>query len=87
MGRTCNRCGRVAFGVTREYAEEQVASMNQFLDRATADVRESYGNRRAGIEAYERCFHCGGPHTDFRDAKEGDCPVGCTLQPVITEVA
>lgn len=83
--RTCNRCGWVAFGVTRAFAEAGVRRFNAFFDSSSDAVRESYGNRRSVIANYERCHRCGGPHTDFRDAVDGDCPVGCTLSPIIVE--
>lgn len=83
--RTCNKCGRVAFGVAREWAEEQVERFNEFFHRSDDKTRESYGNRRSTIGSYERCMQCGAPHTDFRDAVDGDCPIGCTLSPIIVE--
>lgn len=84
---TCLKCGWVAFGVTREYAEAEVKRFNEFFDRSPQDVRDSYGNRHSSVTAYERCFRCGGPHTNFRDAKEGDAPIGVTMSPIIVERA
>lgn len=30
-----------------------------------------------------RCFRCGAGNEGMREYREGDCPVGCTIQPVI----
>jgi hypothetical protein len=83
--RTCLKCGWVAFGVTREYAEDEVERFNAFFDASDAETREAYGNRHSTIKAYEHCMLCRGPWTNFRDAVEGDCPIGCTLNPIIVE--
>lgn len=83
--RTCLKCGWVAFGVTRKWAEDEIEKFNGFFDRAPKDVQESYGNRRSTIRSYDRCFLCGGPHTNFRDAKPNDAPQGITMQPIIVE--
>lgn len=84
--RTCLKCGWVAFGITRERAKNEVESFNKYFDTLTEKEREDfYGGRRSLIRSYERCFLCGGPHTNFRDSKEGDCPNGVTLQPIVVE--
>lgn len=85
--RTCLKCGRVAFGVTRSYAEIEAAGFNEYFDTLNEDGRDQFGNRRSSVGDYERCLRCGGPHTNFRDAVEGDCPAGCTLSPIIVEVS
>lgn len=85
--RTCNRCGWVHCGVTRAYAEDAVARFNAYFDAAEQNVKDMFGNTHARIDDYEKCFHCGGTYTDMRKARPGDCPDGCTLQPVITEEA
>lgn len=83
--RTCLKCGWVAFGITREHAEDQVSKFNDFFDKASQATRNMYGNRPTSIAEYSHCFFCGGPHTNFRDAKPGDCPDGVTMQPIIVE--
>jgi len=83
--RTCLKCGWVHFGVSRKYAETEIDSFNTFFDKASQDVKDSYGNRRSNIKHYERCFYCSGPYTNFRDAKPGDAPDGVTMQPIIVE--
>lgn len=82
--RTCNDCGWVAFEVTREYAEKQVADFNAFYDAAPKSTKRLYGHR-GSITEYERCFRCGGSYKNFREFKKRDCPVGCTLSPIIYE--
>lgn len=83
---TCNKCGTVAFKVTRKYAEAQSSAFRDYYDSLTEEQRESYygGKRPVGVRAYERCA-CGNPNTNFRKAVEGDCPKGCTLSPIIVE--
>lgn len=34
---------------------------------------------------YEHCHRCGGSYKNFREYKEGDCPDGVTMSPIIKE--
>lgn len=81
--RTCNKCGRVAFAVSRAYAETEVAKFNTWFEQQTQETKDMYGGEGSSIEEYERCLMCGGSYENFREAKEGDCPNGCTLSPII----
>ncbi len=84
--RTCNKCGWVAFGVTSEYAEAEVKRFNEMYDELTAGEKERYyGSRGASMASYEKCNRCGNNYKDFRESKEDDCPVGCTLGPIIVD--
>lgn len=78
-GCTCTKCGWAHFGVTQAYAENAVKEFNAWYDTQPEAVQESYGGP-ASITTYQGCW-CGG--NDFRPTKEGDCPVGVTLSPVI----
>lgn len=80
---TCNKCGWVAFEVTREHAERSVLEFNTWFDTQTPEVQAMDGGKGLSIRIYERCHFCGGPYTDFRESREGDCPDGCTLCPII----
>lgn len=82
--RTCNKCGTVAFGVSRSYAEKEVAAFNAYFDTLDAKGKDLFGNRNSSILQYEGCW-CGNSYRNFRPAVQGDCPVGCTLQPIIYE--
>ena len=82
--RTCNKCGWVHFGVTRKFAEGEVDRAEKYLDSLDFHDRSLYG-RTPRIRDYEHCFNCDGPYTDFSDAREGDCPAGCTTQAIIVE--
>lgn len=86
MNRTCNQCGRVAFGVSREFAEAEVYRFNKFYEASRPDVRECYSGPSSVLH-YECCNGCGNGHTDFRDSVEGDCPAGCTISPIIVDEA
>ena len=84
--RTCKTCGWVAFPVTREYAEDEVKRFNEYYDMLSAEEKEDYyGSKSSTIDNYERCFFCRGSYKNFRESEPGDCPLGCTLQPIITE--
>lgn len=84
--RTCLKCGWVAFGVTREHAEQDVKKFNEYFATLSKEKQdEFYGGTGSSIVNYERCMLCNGPHTNFRDSKPGDYPEGCTLNPIIVE--
>jgi len=84
--RTCNKCGWVHFVVTREHAENEVKTFNEFFDTLIEEEQQSnYGGRRSTIKQYEHCSLCGNTYKDFRDSKEDDCPIGVTLGPIIEE--
>ena len=85
MKMTCNQCGWVAFGVTREHAVEEVARFNAYFDGSPPEVQEMFGNRRSDVSHYTFCHRCGGEK--FHDSEAGDCPAGCTLSPIIVEGA
>lgn len=80
---TCNSCGWVSFAVSREYAVNQVKEFNEYFDSLDAESKRLYGNQKADFDFYERCFRCGGSFLNFRETKEGDCPEGCTIGPII----
>jgi len=81
---TCKKCGWVHFGISREYAESEIKSFNQYFDSLSKEKQEQcYGGRKNSIEQYEHCFFCGNTYQDFRPAVKGDCPDGVTMQPII----
>lgn len=82
---TCNRCNKVAFEVPRKGAESEVAAFNKYFNGLSkGQQREYYGGTGSNIEFYEGCHYCGNNYKDFRDAVDGDCPDGCTINPVIS---
>jgi hypothetical protein len=84
--RTCLKCGWVAFGVTRAHAEEEVKKFNEYFSTLSKETQEEfYGGTGSSIKQYERCMLCSGSHTNFREGLPGDCPEGCTLNPIIVE--
>lgn len=83
--RTCLKCGWVAFSITRKKAIAEVLRFNKYFDSLSrAEQKSFYGGKSTSIKDYEKCW-CGNPHTHFREYKEGDCPPGATLSPVIHE--
>jgi len=72
--------------VTRKFAEDQVTEFNTFYASLTPEEKtQFYSGSCSSIKSYERCFFCGQTEGDFREAKDGDCPTGCTIQPTIWE--
>jgi hypothetical protein len=84
--RTCLKCGTVAFGVSRSFAEQEVERFNEYFATLSQEKQHDfYGGNGATIGQYERCVFCSSPHTNFRESRHGDCPDGCTLHPIIYE--
>lgn len=81
---TCLKCGWVAFQVSRESAIREFTSFNEYYDTLTPKEQEDYyGSKKSSIRFYEHCMFCDGSYQNFRDSQEGDCPDGCTLNPII----
>ena len=84
---TCNKCGWVHFAISRTHAEREVEEFNKFYDTLSPELQqEYYGGKGSTITQYEHCFFCGNTFKDFRISKPGDCPVGCTIQPIISDL-
>lgn len=79
---TCNNCGWVHMAVTRSYAVNQVKEFNDFYETLSTEYKCNYAGP-ASIGSYEKCFYCGGSYLNFREFKEGDCPDGVTIQPIL----
>ena len=76
--------GGVHFAMSRERAQSDVDQFNAYYEALSPKKREEYyGSKPASIATYERCFFCGQTDGDFRPYQDGDCPMGCTIQPVI----
>ena len=75
---TCIACGRVSFTVSRETAEGWARDARRdFLMRRPAQAGVAPTYRPGDLS----CLACRG--TRFRAAREGDCPPGCTINPVV----
>lgn len=86
MGKTvtCQSCGWVHFEVSRQYAEDEVKSFNEYFDGLTAEQQQDfYNGKKSSVQNYERCMSCGGHYSNFRDSRVGDYPDGCTINPII----
>lgn len=80
----CPDCGRIHVGITKENAEIEVESFNEYLaSLAPEDRQSSYGGRRASIEQYRKCRYCGKSSETFITAI-GYENSGVTMQTVIT---
>ena len=83
--RTCNACGWVYFGVSREYAEDEVKRFNEYFNKLSKkDQEDFYGGHCSSIASYEGCW-CGNRYDNFRESKPDDCPNGVTMNPIIYE--
>jgi rubredoxin len=81
---TCINCGWVHKEVSLEYAENEVARFNEYYDILTPkEQQDYYGGHRSSMDRYTRCFSCGESYKNFRDYREGDCPVGVTIGPIL----
>lgn len=84
--KTCNKCGWVHFAVSRKHAEDEVTKFNEYFDTLSKKEQdEFYSGKGSSIRQYEHCMLCDGSYTNFRDSKYGDCPDGCTINPIISE--
>jgi hypothetical protein len=80
---TCNGCGWVHMGYTRAQAQAEVDHFNDYFKTLSKEKQDDYyGGEGASIAQYETCW-CGS--TSFRPTRDGDCPVGVTIGPVIAE--
>lgn len=81
---TCNACGRVHMAYTLAQAVAEYTSFNAYYEALTPSQQQDYyGGQKSSLEHYTRCLGCGGSYENFRDAKDGDCPDGCTITPIL----
>ena len=80
---TCLNCGWVHMAMTREHAEEQIRLFRAHYDKMSYEDQGMYGHNPPTLDTYTGCNFCGG--SKFRPFKDGDCPTGCTIGPVIYE--
>jgi hypothetical protein len=61
-----------------------VSLFNGYYETLTPKKQQQYyGGKPSSIADYTGCKRCG--KNDFRVERDGDCPVGCTICPVIFE--
>lgn len=80
--RTCGQCGWVHFGITRKDAEAEVARFNAFYDASSPEAQSHYSGR-SSMGNYDKCFRCGAPAICMQPYRQGDCPEGCTIGPIL----
>ncbi|MCJ2048802.1 hypothetical protein [Methylobacterium sp. J-070] len=78
---TCLACGWVSYAISRSQAEANVERFNRF--RAEDPSRLRYWPNPKAIGSY-RCMGCSG-WGPYRPAREGDCPRGATINPVLLD--
>ena len=72
------------FEVSRKYAVQEITDFNEYFDSLSEKEQDQfYGGKRSNIMNYEHCGVCNGSYKNFREFKVGDCPDGCTLNPII----
>lgn len=79
---TCNKCGTVAFEVSRKRAERQVKTFNNYFDSLSEKDKEFFEGKSSKIEQYEHC-KCGAHYSDFRNTKLEDFLKVSTINPII----
>lgn len=94
---TCLNCGWVHFAYNRQQAESAILRFNTYFDSLPyqkqkeyyggikfVDGKMAYGEpQKSSMDRYVRCMQCGGSYTNFRDTIDGDCPSGCTINPIL----
>jgi protein-arginine kinase activator protein McsA len=82
---TCNKCGWVHMGTSLEFAKKEIESFNKYYDTLTPEKQEfNYGSKRASLEkSWLKCNTCGNTYKNFRVSKDNDCPIGCTISPIL----
>lgn len=85
---TCKNCGWVHFGVSKQHVNDWNIRWIELCKTQPEEWLQSFGIKNRippSDKIYYQCFFCGGPHTNFRESKPGDCPEGCTIQPILDE--
>ncbi len=82
---TCINCGWVHFKVSTEYIASWKKEWEDLWSTMSQDDKESFGVTKAppSDSSYYRCDFCNGSYRNFRDFKDGDCPTGCTVGPIL----
>ena len=81
---TCNKCGWVHFTVTLDYATKQVQQFNEYYNTLTVEKQQMYYNGKpSSVYQYFKCMSCGNDYKNFRPFREGDCPDGVTINPIL----
>lgn len=81
----CDGCGWVHFGVSLEYATNQVKEFNTYYGTLTAEQQEQfYRSKKSHLTNYCFCFLCGSLYTRMRKLKSTDkFPEGSTIQGIL----
>lgn len=93
---TCKNCGWVHFEVTKAYVLEYTARWVKYVKSLTAKERSNFYGLTAKkfnaksyekecLSGYTKCRLCAGSHKNFKRAKKGDCPHGCTISPILAK--
>lgn len=78
---TCLNCRRVSFAVSKEYIKKEVRKFNIYYEALSTEDKKMFGGPSSESN-YEKCIGCGGSYKDFRLMLEGECPIGCTVNPI-----
>lgn len=81
---TCLGCGWVYFQVSEAFVQDWEKTWEKYWPTLDQEGRESFGlpDGPPSRASYLKC-RCGNPYTNFRDAKKGDSPDGCTINPIL----
>jgi hypothetical protein len=92
----CNKCNWFHFPISREQAMKDAKSFELYINAQSDEVKKSFGLGKLSqdgkeysiddaIKRQEKCFKCGNNYKDFRDEDENKCPIGVTIQGIISE--
>lgn len=88
MNRTCNNCGWVHFGVSKEHVQKWEDEWKELCLTKPEEWLACYGIKDRtppSSKLYYECFLCRGSYKNFRESQPEDCPGGCTIQPILFE--
>ncbi len=83
---SCNNCGRIHYGISLEYAQEQVRAFNVYFDALTQyKQQEYYRGKKAALTDYTSCDTCGGDYENFMPTPEAELEIirGSTIGPIV----
>jgi hypothetical protein len=79
----CYRCGHVHLECSRAEAQKGVDNLNDFLEKASPELHEYFGEELDSIHVRERCAECHNSYKLFREAEHFEIPSTSYIPTVI----
>ena len=81
---SCNKCGRVHFVVSKDYARSAVEEFNRYYDTLPEYIQNKYYNGEpVTMQSYETCVKCGNSYKDFTEVSPGVNIGVYTVSPIV----